>query len=294
MLEDHNLKIIKIDETYEEFENKGKEVLKNNSGKDLLFLTAFFKNDWFAKLCDIFPNRRIVYMIIDSGLGSYEQMIDKDIRKRCLSGDTIDARKYIREDQKLILNTRLSGVYLESLLTAKIDNKEYLDSILKDSVLICTQPLIEDEIIKDVRDVELYKDIIKAAKSEGLKVCLKMHPREVKDKYDNLDVNIIKSDNTVEEILANCNKPRCIISPFSTVGIDAKLLYGIPAYNVYKILGVEGYEYLEEMYGGLFGFPKTIDEISELKNKKRRNDYTRHFLSTSSSYADLLASFNIL
>lgn len=44
-LKNHKIQIIKIDEPYEEFENKGTIFSTNARGKELLFLTAFFKDD---------------------------------------------------------------------------------------------------------------------------------------------------------------------------------------------------------------------------------------------------------
>ena len=44
-LEKHGIKIVKIDEPYEEFENKGTIFSTNARGKELLFLTSFFKDD---------------------------------------------------------------------------------------------------------------------------------------------------------------------------------------------------------------------------------------------------------
>lgn len=44
-LKNHKIQIIKIDEPYEEFENKRTNFSTNVRGKELLFLTAFFKDD---------------------------------------------------------------------------------------------------------------------------------------------------------------------------------------------------------------------------------------------------------
>lgn len=161
-------------------------------------------------------------MIMDSGLGSYSPDIDKEIRNR-ISDNVVDARKYIKKnDNTFCLNGKYADVYINALRKAKIKNKKLIDETIKDSVLICTQPLIEDEIIDDKRDVMLYEEIIKLAKSKNLKVCIKLHPREKIDKYIGLKVEVLRSSNTMEEILANCEKPRCIISPFSTVMMDAR------------------------------------------------------------------------
>lgn len=160
-------------------------------------------------------------MIIDSGLGSYNPDIDKEIRNR-ISDNVIDARKYIKKnDNTFCLNEKYADIYINALRKAKIKNKKLIDKTIKDSILICTQPLIEDGIIDDKRDVMLYEKIIKLAKSKNLKVCIKLHPREKINKYIGLKTEFLRSNNTMEEILANCEKPRCIISPFSTVMMDA-------------------------------------------------------------------------
>lgn len=44
-LKNHKIKVIKIDEPYEEFKNKGSYFSVDTKGKELLFLTAFFKDD---------------------------------------------------------------------------------------------------------------------------------------------------------------------------------------------------------------------------------------------------------
>ena len=203
-------------------------------------------------------------MIMDSGLGSYSPDIDKEIRNR-ISDNVIDARKYIKKnDNTFCLNERYADVYIKALKQAKIENKKLIDEIIKDSVLICTQPLIEDGIINDNRDAMLYKEIIKLAKSKNLKVCIKLHPREKLNKYNDLKAEFLRCDNTMEEILANCEKPRCIISPFSTTMMDASFFYNIPAYGIYKIMNIPGYDCIKEEYAGFFSFPTSIEEIREL------------------------------
>lgn len=44
-LKNHKIKVIKIDEPYEEFENKGSYFSTDARCKELLFLTAFFRDD---------------------------------------------------------------------------------------------------------------------------------------------------------------------------------------------------------------------------------------------------------
>lgn len=203
-------------------------------------------------------------MIIDSGLGSYSPDIDKEICNR-ISDNVIDARKYIKKnDNTFYLNEKYADVYINALKNAKIKNKKLINETIKDSVLICTQPLIEDGIIDDERDVMLYEKIIKLAKSKNLKVCIKLHPREKIDKYIGLKAEFLRSNNTLEEILANCEKPRCIISPFSTVMMDARFFYDIPSYGVYKMLNIKGYDYIKEDYAELSAFPTSIEDIHEL------------------------------
>lgn len=264
---EENTNIVRIEIPYEEFENKGNSFLPktNPQKKRLFFITAFFKDDWALLLQEKFSNCQLTYLIIDSGLGSYENHINEEILKRADGVFTIDARKYTKDyDGILSLNQQFAEAYIKPINQISEKEKMHHGALLRNSVLLCTQPLKEDGIIEDNCDIKLYKKIIDYAKTNNYKVVIKTHPRESKEKYKYLSVEILETDYMLEDLFAQCEKPACIISPFSTVMIDAKLLYNIPAISVLKILDLNSYSYLEQEYKYIFTFPRNESELYKL------------------------------
>lgn len=266
------------DEKYEEFEDKGQgEHIVNRNGKPLYFLTTYFKTDIYNKISRLYPDRKIVYIIIDSGLGSYDKQRSEDFKTTIESDFIIDARMYKEINGRIVeKNKPFSDYYFDFYRCTKIDLINCYNLILRNSILINSQPLEEDNLLTNKTDYEFYKKIVRFGKERNIKVVLKPHPREnALEKYEKLGITILRCSCMQEVLFSQCEKPLCLISPFSTTMINATLLFGIPSIGLTKMMKCPSIQNVlndfVENYNDFIFFPATEKELFQ-KVLSLRND----------------------
>ncbi len=144
-------------------------------------------------------------------------------------------------------------------------------SICSAAVLVNTQCLAENKITDGHLDLNLYEKVVDIAREIGLSVVLKPHPRELNvEKYKRLRIKLIPSDTAQEAILANLEeKPKCIVSIFSSALLNAWGLFDIPAISLAKIMLKEDIneEFRRQLmdfikqYNGVFLFPESYEKF---------------------------------
>lgn len=137
--------------------------------------------------------------------------------------------------------------------------------------MVNTQCLAENKITDGHLDLNLYEKVVDIAREIGLSVVLKPHPRELNvEKYKRLRIKLIPSDTAQEAILANLEeKPKCIVSIFSSALLNAWGLFDIPAISLAKIMLKEeiNEEFRRQLmdfikqYNGVFLFPESYEKF---------------------------------
>lgn len=267
------------DEKYDEFEDKGHgKHIVNPDGKPLYFLTAYFKTDIYNKISRLYPNRKVIYIIIDSGLGSYDKQRSENFKTMIESDFIIDARMYKERNGKIVgRNKPFSDYYLDFYRYTRIDLINYYNLVLKNSILINSQPLEEDGLLDNKTDYEFYKKIARFGKERNIKVVLKPHPRENNlEKYEKLGITILRCSCMQETLFSQCEKPLCLISPFSTTMINATLLFDIPSIGLTKMIKCPSIQNVlndfVENYNDFIFFPATEKELFQKVLSLRSNN----------------------
>ena len=145
----------------------------------------------------------------------------------------------------------------------------------EDAIIIDSQPLDSSGFVN--RGVEIIDLIIQTLISNGYKVVLRRHPRDGAS-YCTASAEIDSLTSVTQEtILALCpDKPKCIISFYSTALITAKLLFDIPAIS-------------------LMGLVKQGCRELQIEDRVLRFENTFHkWLVTPDSVNDLLGYINEL
>jgi len=104
--------------------------------------------------------------------------------------------------------------------------------------LLVTQPLSEYKMVSKQHECDIIQEIIQLFKENKVKVVIKPHPSETKNKYDylkNNNVKIINNNFPVEEIIPNLN-PICVIGTLSTALINSKVLFNITSVSIVNLL----------------------------------------------------------
>lgn len=153
----------------------------------------------------------------------------------------------------------------------RIDDKELEQ--FRGSVLISTEPFMENGITDGNADYEVYQQLVEELRKRDVNIVIKTHPREKNiEKYRQLKCDLF-TDATIsqEEILANLERlPICVISFFSATLLYARGIFGIPAISMARVLKEkeisitlrnELSEFMNE-YRSVVIFPKSIEQIS--------------------------------
>ena len=257
----------------------------------------------------VLSERRIYYVRIDDGGGSYADPVKDAYRFAIYNGkkgagiihrilvyskiririmyENLFTDKLIRNKQ--FLDNRLFTVNNFNHITGvnedakkyyiygfekSVDMSDRNDLLeLKDSILINTQCLQENQIISNDIDFQLYREIVKCLQKKKIKVVIKPHPRELNPgKYKEIGAYIISSSVTQESLLSYTEyNPKCIISIFSSTLLNAKGLFGVPSISLAKIvaemdissvLKTELFEYYEQ-YKDIIAFPESMNKLLE-------------------------------
>jgi hypothetical protein len=138
-------------------------------------------------------------------------------------------------------------------------------------VLMVTQPLSEHKMVSKKQEYCIINEIVQLFNDNNIKLLIKPHPYEAKNKYDylkNNDVKIITNNFPVEEIIPSLN-PLCVIGTTSTALINSKLIFNITAISVVNLLKTDNklMEYkmqnFKELSIDFINFIDSIDEIVE-------------------------------
>lgn len=221
---------------------------------------------WTAKLKELFPDRRIVSVIIDEGLATYiednkgwitenikngadfKEKIKLYLNRYLISGwckhrlvksqNYIDCNLLIKEkDNDYRQNGKMFFYYAESIQKTAVRQNIKRIHMPEKYVLFNTQPFtVENGADYDMDVLQCAVDIFKKA---GFTVVLKPHPREKQlERYNKLDVQMIKENNYPQEILLERMdiKPSYIVSYFSTSLVTASMFWNIPAISLAPLL----------------------------------------------------------
>ena len=268
---------------------------------------------WFSILEKRLKTSNICYILIDDGSGSYTNLFKKTlnltlnakhINKFNLSyiktyikilirvsyiyllmyiltkkGRLIDYRIFKYSHNQFNRNNDISNFYSEAFKAKGIKkiNKEW--EIFNESALINTQCLMENGIINNSIDIDIYEKVVSILNDLNYHTVVKTHPREqVIARYNSLDNTYIYSDSSVsQEVILSCceKKPKCIISIFSSTLLNANGLFNIPAislakialkYDISNIFKKQLEEYINK-YKSIFYFPNNYEELKELLKK---------------------------
>lgn len=227
---------------------------------------------WINLIEKAFPERKVIYISIDDGGGSYVSRIK----------DLLQIRLYENQKSSLFkksiffIKTIIDGQYNLFLKKRLINNKQFINfNIFKlcengnfkrnecaanyyvyefqkmhkydehtmkkfcDCFLINTQCLVENNMVDGLIDLKLYSRVVNIIKDINGRVMLKPHPRELNvEKYKKLGCDIyINNTNSQEMILASLpRKPKCIISIFSSTLLNAYGLFNIPVISLAKLM----------------------------------------------------------
>ena len=259
---------------------------------------------WYEILSKVNPEKQIRFILIDDGDGSYinqfsnelymelyengdtpikriealikvsvregtRSLLKKNLQKR---GRLLDNRIFhVDRDGRYVPNNHISEFYKNAF---RVQGSRIDKSIIEkceNVVLFNTQCLYENKMSDGKTDLELYRSVSECAKSLGLKVALKPHPRELDiNKYSDFNIDIIPANISQEALLANTtDKPVCVISIFSSTLLNAYGIFDIPVISLAKIFIKTGVSSIVESqledyikrYEKNFIFPETIDEL---------------------------------
>lgn len=259
---------------------------------------------WYEILSKVNPKKQIRFILIDDGDGSYINQFSNELYMELYEkGDTLSKRMkaYIRvtirevtksllvrnlqnrdrlidnrifhvdKDGRYIPNTHISEFYKNAFREQGSGIDKSIIEKCENAVLFNTQCLFENKMSDGKTDLELYRSVSECAKTLGLKVALKPHPRELDlKKYSDFNIDIIPANITQEALIANTTeKPACVISIFSSTLLNAYGIFDIPVISLAKIFIKTGVsstveaqlkDYIKR-YEKNFIFPETVDEL---------------------------------
>lgn len=248
----------------------------NNKSKDFYIVGSYVILYWSYWIHFIYPNKNIKFIVFDDGSGSYANSFCKGLTfaifshpigknyfkypfvfiKYCFSflyqylneyllGNnivrfTLFKKRIHKGNVVLEINNTVRDCYREVFenFGSQLDYNRLIKPF-EGCALINPQPLIENKIIPENVDFNIYKRIVDIFNKFSIPVVVKPHPREIEPiKYNKF--NCYVSDTGVysqESILANVKiKPKCIISIYSSSLLNAVNLFDIPAISVAKIV----------------------------------------------------------
>ena len=259
---------------------------------------------WYEVIYRTTTKKQLRFVLIDDGDGSYINQFSNEMYFELYEkGDSTYSwvkafiRIFVRESTRRILvnilkhrnrfiDNRLfhvdkDGRYIPNIHILEFYNNAFreqgcsIDKAIiekcENAVLFNTQCLFENKMSDGKTDLELYRSVSECAKSLGLKVAIKPHPRELDiRKYSDFNIDIIPSNISQEALLANTKeKPVCVISIFSSTLLNAYGIFDIPVISLAKIFIKNGVSSIVESqlkdyikrYEKNFIFPETVDEL---------------------------------
>jgi len=209
---------------------------------------------------------RMDYAILDLISSKIFRTVDYIFRKMIMKSMTIEDKFLFKRESPLIVNEEVASSYKEVLKLRKNDIKR--DNFEK-TIIIISQPLSENNIILLEDELNTMSSLIKFINKKGIKPILKPHPREKKDKYNNLigcDFEIIEDNYPVEEIIPIVN-PFCVIGYASTALLNSKIFYDITAISLTDLLSIkdsEMFNFGEEFKNLTSNYVNFVDDLEDI------------------------------
>lgn len=288
---------------------KGIKNCRNNKNNKILYLispwTPYLPFIEYFKDKEISNKYKPLFVIVDEGIGMYisrkspagikhaakfsrfaeiklksYDCADKFLRKVSMRYVPLDKRFVFEYKTDFRKNKDIVNSY-KKIIELKSNDFEINE---KNVALIITQPLSEHKIFTEKQEYGVIKEIIQLFTANKIKVLIKLHPYEAKNKYDYLisdNVKIIKDNFPVEEIIPNIN-PLCVIGATSTALITSKLIFNITAISILNLLNPDNESTGSETYGfkelstEFVYFLDSTDEIIELLNLNTNQKESRH------------------
>lgn len=241
---------------------------------------ASYINDFQLRLSNLLLGRTYdgIELVVQYTKAGFYAILSKLMRKNLKCKNRyIDATIFIKKidikGKMLEQNSTIIPYYVEAFKQQGFMS----DKILKyeHAVIVNTQCLSEGNITNGVVDLEVYKSLTKIINDLGYKIILKPHPREKDiEKYQKLRWELTNDISLTQESILACleNKPKCIISIYSSTLLNARGLFGIPAISLAKLmlekqisksLRIELNRYIK-MYNSVIYFPSTKLELKNI------------------------------
>lgn len=267
---------------------------------------------WAREVGGIFSDKNMKYVILEDGAASYmndivrrlcffeeEEAAQYNILLRTVKRTKIVVRTWMTTVLEKLLYKRKRLVYgtifCTNIKKGTVISKNlqwapfFLDvykekglslqsKILDDfvcDVLINTQCLEENKATDGQVDFELYKKCIRILDQHHLSIVLKPHPRELNvQKYVQLQCRVCDGIKASQEIILASlpQKPKCIVSIYSSTLLNVQGLFEVPAVSLAKIVLKENIsDSLRETlldfiakHEELFLFPESIEEFEDM------------------------------
>lgn len=219
-----------------------------------------FENRCFAK--KFYPQ----FIVIDEGVGSYfSKSVWDQVHSLDESTKSIVKKELLRlkevvqsltkflfraeerflfkvKEGELVPNPEVVNNYLHVLSSEFGENQEN-DSIA--TALLITQPFSEYRQLSIDREKELIGRMVAYLIRKGFRVCIKPHPRERSEKYNEIltelglksAIQVLPQNYPIERDYAAFKSKKTIVVGYtSTALLTAAVLYGLPAYSAVDLL----------------------------------------------------------
>lgn len=219
-------------------------------------------------------NSRIIYVIVDEGIGTYiipeKQWIKESCRVSCKAngegkiiywlkllqenylwkwydkilkkkGCYIDLRFFVKNNVNQYVPNKLALDIYKSVMhiDAKSD-EEYTYNFSK--YVILNPPLNAANNYSDEQDIQVIKKCVEICKDNGIEVIVKPHPRERNlERYGSMGCIIEKRINISQEEIVSSSKikPICVIGFTSTTLITLKYLFDVNTISICGLLDAD-------------------------------------------------------
>ena len=273
---------------------RGLRKLNNKGVNQLYFLSPYVP---YIELLIYFDNNIIntkynpTFILIDEGYGTYIskktwnfanrhdyalldlisskifRSVDHVFRSMVYRKMEIKENFLFKMESPLIVNMDISNSYSEVL---KLRSNDIILSDTGKNVLIITQPLSELKFVSKDEEMAITRSLIKFLNQKGVKPIFKIHPREYRDKYDELDddFEILDGRFPVEEIIPILN-PLCVVGFTSTAILNSSIFFNVTAVSLSDILSrtnkemqIAGKEF-KELTCNYINFVDKIEDIDK-------------------------------
>ena len=269
---------------------------KKNQTLESLYWVVPMKPSYelIPRVAKVLPNKKLYMILTDEGLGGY---LDSKLTwwttgiKECGIKEMIQSafRIYMRDPFFLYCLNKRHQIQYERLLNGEKTDWNPNEKVVKNyrkimgmeeskedysnyigAVLINTDTLYESGRLHDSVDVDIYVKICNYLDEKGINVILKAHPREKKvERYQEMKCEIEQRAGAAQETILSQlkEKPLCVIGIASTTLVNAKILFGINAISINKLIDKrelepqDFYKRFNRTFQKLLYTPETMAEL---------------------------------